>query len=70
MVAKYGEVMFCDAGKKVLQVSPYASARNNAEKRITRYLSELGLTPTARARLRVPVKQAHKAADRWAGLIN
>jgi phage terminase small subunit len=69
MVAKYGEVMYCDGAKKVLQVSPYASARNNAEKRLTKHLESLGLTPVARARLRVNVKKTD-ISNPWSGLLN
>jgi P27 family predicted phage terminase small subunit len=69
MVARYGEVMYADAGKKVLQVSPYASARNNAEKRIAKYLGDMGLNATARARLRVSPKPKQQQ-NVWQGLIN
>lgn len=66
MVRRYGDVLVTGRSKHV-HVSPYATNQRAAFKQCKDLLSEMGLTPAARARMRV----ANKEEDRfpWAKLI-
>lgn len=68
MVKRYGDVLVTGRDKS-LRISPYAKSRNNAYRQLKECLTELGLTPAARARMRTPAKNSNDAQDRWAGLV-
>ena len=54
-IDKFGEVLI-SPNTKTPMVSPYYTARNRYAADLAKYLVELGLTPAARARMRVTVE--------------
>lgn len=66
-IDKFGEVLI-SPNTKTPMVSPYYTARNRYAADLSKYLIELGLTPAARARMRVDVTE-QKPNSKWADLI-
>lgn len=66
-IDKYGEVLMSKKTQTPM-VSPYYTARNRYAADLAKYLIELGLTPAARARMRVEITTP-KPNSKWADLI-
>lgn len=66
-IDKYGEVLI-SPNTKTPMVSPYYTARNRYATDLAKYLVELGLTPAARARMRLEAPK-DKTDSKWANLI-
>lgn len=64
---KYGDVIL-SPNKKVPMISPYATIQNQAFEQCRKLLLEFGLTPAARARMRV--RDERKPKSKWDGLLN
>ena len=66
-IDKFGEVLI-SPNSKTPMVSPYYTARNRYATDISKYLIELGLTPAARARMRIAVEDK-KPDSKWANIM-
>ena len=65
-IDKFGEVLI-SPNTKTPMVSPYYTARNRYAADLSKYLIELGLTPAARARMRINVDE--KPDNGWAAIL-
>jgi P27 family predicted phage terminase small subunit len=67
-VAKYGSVIL-SPNKKYPLVSPYETVMRKSLKDCHTWLIEFGLTPAARARMRVDVRDSGATSGKWKGLV-
>jgi len=65
-VKKHGDVLFLGKNKYP-QVSPFYTCMNKYHEDCRKWLIEFGLTPAARARLRVKVEE--KSNNKWSGIL-
>lgn len=63
---KYGEV-FISKNRQTPMLSTFYTARNRYAEDLRKYLVELGLSPSARARMRISADD--KPDDGWSGLL-
>lgn len=64
---KFGDVIL-GSNKRVPMISPYATIQNQVFEQCRKLLVEFGLTPSARARMRV--SDGKKSSNKWDGLLN
>ena len=67
LVAERGDLYKNTKGNIV--TAPWVLVRDRAYKQLKDMLIELGLTPAARARMRVPIKEV-SSGGKWSGMIN
>lgn len=66
-VRKYGDVLLLGQNKYPT-LSPYYTAMNRYHEDCRKWLVEFGLTPSARARMRVKVEE--KSSNKWSEILN
>ena len=67
-VRRFGEVIISPKNRYPM-VSPYVSVLNKNLETCRKMLIEFGLTPAARARMRIQVEKEDELKVKWAGLV-